>query len=154
MQFVKRCAQLAVAAVLASGLAPLSATSLFAARPAAADVAGTLDPNFGAGGQATTSFPLEKPAAKAVVSESNGNIVVAGQATAGGPVDFVARYLPSGQPDPAFGGGDGFVVPSQVISVESMAVQADHKIVLGGSIGTAFAVERLAADGTLDTNFG
>src|SRR5438874_8093102 len=135
-----------VAAIIATvvplvGLAP----------PAVADVNGATDPNVGTGGMVTTAFAMDQPNARAVAVRPDGKIVLAGRAIAAQPIDVVAQYLPSGAPDLSFGGGDGFVVPNVTLDVESMALQADGKILIGGSNGSGFAVQRLNADGTSDS---
>jgi uncharacterized delta-60 repeat protein len=67
---------------------------------------GALDPTFGSAGVVTTSFSeLGSEGAAALAVQADGRLVVAGYAGPyGGDSDFaVARYLPEGAPDPAFG---------------------------------------------------
>src|SRR4051794_26675786 len=130
---------IAIVAVIAAACVPLA----MMARPASADVVGALDPNFGSGGTAATSFLMDQPNARAVAVRPNGKIVVAGQGTAAQHIDFVAQYSQSGAPDLQFGGGDGFVVLNQTIDIESLALQPDGKIIVGGAIGSAYAIQRL-----------
>jgi uncharacterized delta-60 repeat protein len=75
-----------------------------AAWPAEA-AAGDLDPSFSDDGIAVT-FP-EGGVATAVAVDGEGRIVVAGSTLAGGIDVAIARFLPDGSRDPAFGDGDG-----------------------------------------------
>lgn len=90
----------------------------------------------------------------------NGKIVIAGTATSG-VNDFAVTCLrDNGQPDPTFGGGDGYVRHSVAAgfafedNAKSFAVAPDGKFVVagtmlrGGSLETA--VMRLLPDGSLD----
>src|SRR2546423_2176808 len=97
----------AVVAALIATLLPLIITA--AAQPAAADVAGGPDPNFGTGGKTTASFLMDQPNGRAVALRPDGKIVVAGRGTAAQHVGFVAQYSPSGAPRLLVRGGDGVV---------------------------------------------
>ena len=92
------------------------------------------------------------------VLQSNGDIVVSGGFG-------VARYLPNGQLDKAFGTGGlasaGFAFDGD--SGTAVAVQPDGKIIWVGSQGNPdfppggtfeFAVARFNPNGTLDASFG
>ena len=120
---------------------------------------GSADESFGDAGVARVrgfegrSSPVY---ARPVAVQRDGKIVVA----AGGGV---ARLLPSGRPDPSFGGGDGVVSigptgGSSEIRVLSIALQPDGKVVLGcgGFVDPrgVVRVARLHRDGSLDTSFG
>ena len=78
----------------------------------------------------------------------------------------VARYEPDGALDPSFGGGDGFVIVSDVdgarpfYSAGALARQPDGKLVVAGTVGgggegdaTRVVVMRLLPDGRLDRSF-
>jgi uncharacterized delta-60 repeat protein len=73
--------------------------------------AGQPDPTFGAGGVAPALYAAPGRA-NAVAVQQNGKVLIAGGVQgAGGVQDFaLARYLPSGQPDPTVGGGSGKAV--------------------------------------------
>lgn len=115
---------------------------------------GTLDSSFGSGGRVLTSF-TGGSAAQAVALTPGGGIVVAG----GGSTDFaaLARYLPSGALDPAFGAG-GFAVVSfaGAGSARDLAVLADGDlVVLGDGDESGFAaLVGLTTAGVLDETFG
>ncbi|MDQ1516245.1 MAG: hypothetical protein QOE80_2075 [Actinomycetota bacterium] len=178
---------------------------------------GHLDPSFGAGGTVmTTIVPGITAIGRSVVVDADGRIVVGGQAGLGGTgyngVFALARYLPDGRPDPAFGGtgivttdvspGDddlrallltpdgtliaagssssqrspavvrylpdgrverifdqshGPVDANQLGDVEAAALQADGKVVIGGSVvgdQPGFLLVRYLADGSVDPSFG
>jgi uncharacterized delta-60 repeat protein len=143
---------------------------------------GSLDPGFGIGGTdgnglLTTNFGTnsdgsgtnDSPAGVAL--QSDGKIVVAGSTDPPGADkgDFaVARYLPDGAPDPAFGGGDGLVTTDfggpngdsgSAIAVEGAAGTAGFRIVVAGTKNLAgqnkaFAVAAYTENGTPDAGFG
>jgi uncharacterized delta-60 repeat protein len=75
------------------------------------------------------------------------------------PEIIVLKYNPNGTPDAAFG-NNGFLQVNPGLGNNSgnvLLVQSDNKIVIGGNIegdGYNFAVFRLNADGTEDTQFG
>lgn len=138
---------------------------------------GSLDPNFGTGGQLTTDFGFSVPAkndiARAIAVQTDGRIVVAG--TAGGHF-AVARYNSDGSLDNTFGSTVGETrTGMQIIDFggladhcNAVAVQADGKIILAGesvfdhgspfvlhpnTVYGDFAVARLDSDGSLDESF-
>lgn len=84
-----------------------------------------------------------------IALQSDGKVVFhLGMKTGKGSV-FV-RYLPNGDPDGSF--GIGYIATSR-ITANSMIIQSDDKILLGGNSGSNFAVSRLTANGMPDTNF-
>src|SRR5689334_5774026 len=114
---------------------------------------GSLDPTFGNGGKVLTPGG----GASDAIMQPNGDIVVS---TGSG----VARFLPTGQLDTAFGSGGlastGFVGGE---GLQGVALQPDGKIIWVGSQNTpgfpafgtfSFAVARFNANGTLDASFG
>jgi uncharacterized delta-60 repeat protein len=140
---------------------------------------GSADGTFGAGGFAHVQFsPTSTDQATAVAVEADGKIVVAGTTTdSSGNRNFgVTRFNPNGTLDTTFGfNQNGLVVidftgpttPTHVDAVlSSMIVEADGRIVLGGSATfnkgangpsgvpvVDFAVARLNNDGTQDADF-
>ncbi len=122
---------------------------------------GTLDPGFGVDGKVTTPF-AKFGSAEAVAIQPDGKIVIAGGAQGIAGAEFlVARYLPSGALDPAFGGGDGIaMVPMGVGDAEAEAVGLGSE---GRILATGYAelpgekeamgVAVLLADGSLDPGF-
>src|SRR6476646_6097202 len=126
---------------------------LVQAQATADSTPGSLDPTFGNGGKVLTPGG----GASDAIMQPNGDIVVS---TGSG----VARFLPTGQLDTAFGSGGtasaGFVGGEGGTGV---ALQPDGKIIWVGSQNTpgfpafgtfSFAVARFTANGTLDTSFG
>ncbi|MGH9038582.1 MAG: hypothetical protein ACRD0O_22720, partial [Acidimicrobiia bacterium] len=117
---------------------------------------GQLDPSFGTSGLVTTGQGLV--AGLAARLDPTGRIVLAGQGgSPGGPYDLaVARYLPDGRLDPAF--GDRGVVRNDLGPsgewVSSLALQPDGGVVLAGTSGSSFALLRYLADGRPDPAFG
>jgi uncharacterized delta-60 repeat protein len=94
-----------------------------------------------------------------VALQSNGDIVVA--VGTGGPGSGLVRFLPNGTRDTVFGNG-GFAALPNIgggSARPGLAVQSDDKLVWAGqgtaaNGGSAFAVARFNANGTLDQGFG
>lgn len=129
--------------------------------------AGALDPTFSGDGLATLS---QLTSATSVRLAADGKIVVGGAGT--GPVDdpyqpgqqyvgtgfAAARLNANGTFDTSFG-GDGQVVTSManLFGSSSVAVQADGRVVLVGSVPQTYSdigVVRLTAAGGYDPSFG
>ena len=124
-----------------------------AAAPANAVAPGGPDRSFGQRGTVTTEVGGDD-VAQDVVVQPNGKIVVVGSSD--GKV-VVARYKPDGRPDRSFS-GDGRVVTDLGVpggyGGQAVALQADGKIVVGGSNGDyAMAVLRYTPTGQLDRTF-
>src|SRR5262249_53777861 len=104
------------------------------------------------------------PNAVRVAVDASGRIVVSGT-TAGTTKDFlVARFNPNGSLDTTFGAAHTGVVTTDVLSgsddhANALSLQADGKIVVGGSAHpvtgeeTLLALARYNPNGTLDTTF-
>jgi uncharacterized delta-60 repeat protein len=131
---------------------------------------GSLDLSFGSGGKVITDVQGGDEGAEDVAIQPDGKIVVAGHNdspfTLTGGVFVIARYLPNGSLDPAFGSG-GIVrtsFSSSSVAALAIALQPDGKIVAaGGGVlnnepgGGAFNVSAMARynpDGSLDQTFG
>jgi uncharacterized delta-60 repeat protein len=128
--------------------------------------AGALDQGFGLHGLVLDS-PFNALEGGTVSLQSDGKILLAGSANST-PYEIFAdqfileRYNPDGTPDSSFGTGgkvETHLAPFSVDEADSIAVQADGKIlVAGGSFvpgGTtvSFAIVRYNSDGTLDPTF-
>ncbi len=110
---------------------------------------GTLDPGFGRNG--VVHIPVgEQAIGDAVAIEPDGRIVVAGSAFAGRAIAAVARLLPSGANDPAFGAG-GLTTFALGRAINAVTIAPGNRILLAGSGPTAI---RLTARGGLDPSFG
>lgn len=148
----------------------LAAFSLMAAMfliglPVDAEAAspGRLDTSFSGDGKVSTSVAGDDDANDVVV-QPDGKIVVVGRTDLGGggaAFDFfVVRYNTNGTLDTTFGTG-GIVTTDfgNIDSVQSVALQADGKIVVAGAtdpvgaVTSDFAVARYNANGSLDTTF-
>ncbi len=121
---------------------------------------GGLDPSFGIGGVVHAAPGAQ---ANAVALGPGGTIVAAGQVRAGDGFQRaeVLRLSSSGTPDASLGpGGARLVDLGQDSVANGVAVQADGKIVLAGSVGPgihqgiAALIARLTASGGVDTSFG
>ncbi|TAK07109.1 MAG: hypothetical protein EPO39_07310 [Candidatus Manganitrophaceae bacterium] len=121
---------------------------------------GSLDAGFGTGGIVTTHMGTSSDAAWGVVVQPDGNIVAGGSVIFGTQNTGLARYLPNGTLDPAFGSGGKVVTQFGRVGFvgTDIALQPDGKIVIGArglnSNDTDFGVARINADGTPDTTFG
>jgi uncharacterized delta-60 repeat protein len=131
---------------------------------------GSLDTSFGDGGKVIADFGKETDLGTDVAIQADGKIVVAAFSGSQGigQADFVvARYHADGTPDTGFGLGGrtttDFPDPYFHDAAESMVIQADGKILLGGSTGRDvfgggvffdYALARYLPDGTLDSGFG
>jgi len=120
---------------------------------------GALDPSFNGTGYKDVTFGSVQDRATCVALKADGKILLGG--TSGNTAQFfsVARLNSDGSYDSSFGtGGKVQILFSGSESfVESMAVQDDGKIVLGGyTVGGAkdFALARINSNGSLDTTFG
>lgn len=144
---------------------------------------GSLDPDFGTGGQVTTKFGGHA-AGESVAIQTDGKIVVAGSAQqdSTGTNFALARYNPDGTLDTYFGSGgivmtDFFSNPVDDVAGflvtfdhgRGLALQSDGKILVAGfsqrfefreDFGdftitrSDFALVRYNSDGSLDTEFG
>jgi uncharacterized delta-60 repeat protein len=118
---------------------------------------GSLDSGFGTGGRVITTFGGTDQAS-AVILQPDGKIVVAGQTDTGVSIDFaLARYMPNGSLDGAFGIGGrvttNFTGASDDLG-SAVALQSDGKILVGGTSDDNFALARYTAEGILDSTFG
>ena len=124
---------------------------------------GSPDFDFGSGGQVTTDFERLNDDAFAVLPRSDGSIVAVGSSRDRlSDYDFaVARYLPNGQLDTAFGtaGKTSTDFNKGFDRARAAVLQPDGRIVAAGFSITPngghenFAAVRYLANGTLDTTF-
>lgn len=124
--------------------------------------AGTLDPSFGSGGKTNFRFSdVSSDGATDAVLQPDGKIVMVGSSglsgqSAGFNKFAVARLNPDGSLDTGFGTG-GLVLTDfnnqQAEGAQSVILQPDGKIVVGGSVGPVFAIARYTTSGALDTTF-
>lgn len=116
---------------------------------------GSLDTTFGGGdGIVVTDFYGDDDRATSVKLQADGKIVVGGKV-----VDFdlftdfgLARYNSDGSPDTSFN-GSGTVSTVTDCGINSLAVQTDGRIVVGGSLDDV-VLARYGSDGSLDNTFG
>lgn len=124
---------------------------------------GRLDPSFGAGGWLQLRLGLAS-AANSLILESDGRILAAGYVRnlKGGNFQvLLLRLMPTGAPDPSFG-GNGFVILPGTSEVEQIVAIARHQQ-SGKTIGVAneengydkkFIFFRVDFEGRLDSTFG
>ena len=121
------------------------------------DPAGVLDPVFGTNGVVRTRIGGSSEA-RSVVVQPDGKIVAAGTTWTGMPEPphsamALARYLPDGSLDPAFG-SDGTVtaaIGSTSASASSLALQASTVVSLGS---TRYTCQMATAAADVDNSGG
>lgn len=130
---------------------------------------GSPDASFGDGSRVQSELPETGPV-RALTVDGSGRILAAGATRPTGANDLddfaIARYLPTGALDPAFG-GDGVVTTDLRgggDAISGLAVRADGAIVAGGTshapgtgngpVEPRFAVARYTDDGALDPSYG
>jgi uncharacterized delta-60 repeat protein len=115
--------------------------------------AGSLDPNFGVGGIATTPNTTAKTAAL----QSDGKIVVGGSiSTVQNPQQSgVLRYDTRGALDTSFGtGGKLSIGGTNTGPVFAVAIQTDGKVLAAAPANFRLTVFRFNSNGTVDSTFG
>ncbi|MFF8278782.1 calcium-binding protein [Streptomyces lateritius] len=145
-----------------AALAAAAATALVVALPGQAAAApGDLDPAFGDAGRLVSDLGGYEQAT-AVAVQPDGRIVAVGGIDRNGGDFALARYLPDGSPDPAFGdGGRVFTdIDGGGDTANGVALQPDGAIVVVGTSestslgGFYLTVARYLPDGTPDLGFG
>jgi uncharacterized delta-60 repeat protein len=117
---------------------------------------GSLHSSFGLGGKVTTDFGGYDHA-RAVALVGKGRVVVGGDYTTGGPRNpglALARYLPNGRLDPAFGSGGVATAPGPVPTAIATDGFFPGQIDVAGGSGGDFALARYRRNGTVDNSFG
>lgn len=90
-----------------------------------------------------------------VALQTDGKIVMSGYTWDNVTGDvFVIRLNTDGSLDNTFGTDGVALVSNSTDVTESIAVQSDGKILIGGYTDDSFTVARFNTDGTLDTDFG
>jgi uncharacterized delta-60 repeat protein len=124
-------------------------------------------PTGGADGQAFVRVGTSQTSAAASVSglaiQSDGRLLVVGQARESNGYNtdgFIARVLPSGTIDKAFGAGEGFVtydsaeITDNFDSIDTVALDKQSRIVIATRMaGGELSIERLLASGESDPLF-
>ncbi len=148
--------------VTATATDPSNNTSEFSLNVTASAAVNTAPSFFVGDGNTITSTGANWDAIRAVAIQTDGKTIAAGSVNNGGSdIDFfLARYHTDGTLDVTFGTGGIIVtaITANADSAESVAIQADGKILVAGSrnngLTNNFAVVRYNPDGTLDTTFG
>lgn len=118
---------------------------------------GALDNTFGTGGKVITSLGNFGDNCNAVAIQSDEKIVVGGftQSSFTSSDFALVRYNADGTLDNTFGTGGKVITPVETNSRgNSVAMQSDGKILLGGASHWYINLVRYHSDGTLDTTFG
>jgi uncharacterized delta-60 repeat protein len=117
---------------------------------------GSSDASFGLGGRAATALGTSQDGvARPLAMQPDGKIVLVGSRR-GVTSDFaVARFLPDGSPDTAFGTGGEVDTDfsSAVDSGYAVAIDPQGRILVAGGIED-LKIARYLSDGTLDASFG
>jgi len=115
---------------------------------------GTIDTNFGSGGQVFTAITANDDPARALALQPDGKIVVAGTCS---DAFCLARYSSTGVLDPSFGSSGSVVTNIGTGLVRAVALQPDGKIVVAGACVNGnwdFCLTRYGSSGALDLSFG
>jgi uncharacterized delta-60 repeat protein len=119
---------------------------------------GTLDTTFGTTGIVRTPLGSADGGFTDVLLDPDGNLVTVGSVEGEVVHGVIARYLPTGALDPAFGSGGITRTDLGDVRFNGVARQADGKLVAVGSVDLGatedVVVVRFDADGTIDTTFG
>src|SRR3954453_6306227 len=119
---------------------------------------GSLDSTFGTRGQVVPALPgTSLDGVRAIQTFRDGRIVAAGTLRqADGSTRFVAlRLLPTGEMDPSFGAGLGYVLAGpRDAQLATMVMDRNGNVFLAGESGGAPLIVRLLPDGTIDPTFG
>ena len=111
---------------------------------------GTIDSTFGSSGKVF----IEEVFPNKLAVQPNGKIVLVGfRRSSSGRNFYVARLNSNGSFDTAFN-GTGEIIMDLSGEANSVKIQSDGKILVGGTIQEKFAVFRFNVDGSLDTAFG
>lgn len=121
---------------------------------------GSLDQTFGSNGSVQTTFGDSAAEGNDLVLQADGKIIVVGFTGAGSYSSLnnfaLVRFNPDGSLDQSFGAGGKVKSVSGVAT--SVALQADGKILVGGTYDTGssngFMVARYNSNGLLDGTFG
>lgn len=126
---------------------------------AEASVPLSVDTTFGNSGSVSQSYITT-----ATAVQSDGKVVTTGLYYRGGTSNFydaaVSRYNTNGTPDTTFGGTGTVItdISGQSDRIQSVLVQSDGKIVIGGYAGDGptyqWELARYNTDGSLDSSFG
>lgn len=121
---------------------------------------GTLDVTFNGTGRVVTDMNGASDVGRAVAVQADGKIVMAGEVTVGGNyMCGVARFLTNGTLDTSFDTDGKTVIGAGGVAnhVNSVALQSDGKIVLGGDVFNGanydFQIARLNSNGSPDSSF-
>ena len=120
---------------------------------------GTRDFTFGNNGVAFTNLSFQYESGTEVVVQPDNKIVIASSDRVGNTSDWaVERYNANGTLDTSFGNNGLFTLDVtggfDGDALNTLALQADGKILIGGHSDNQFKVGRLNSNGTLDTSFG
>jgi uncharacterized delta-60 repeat protein len=122
---------------------------------------GSIDNTFGISGITITDF-LYQEYVSSIALQADGKIVIGGTLNSSEANHLVARYNTDGTLDGTFGTG-GYVYyhlgsPFSYEKLNSIAIQADGKIVIGGTaygvVDSDYCLARLLTNGNLDPTFG
>src|SRR6478735_708853 len=119
---------------------------------------GSLDSTFGTKGQVVPALPgTSLDGVKSIQTFRDGRIIAAGTLRlADGSSRFVAlRLLPTGEIDPSFGAGLGYVLSGpDDAQLATMVMDRNGSVILGGESAGSPLIVRLLPDGTIDPTFG
>ena len=110
---------------------------------------GVLDITFGGGDGIYTS--IDGVTIYAMQIDSLGRHIIAGHDGSGWRVE---RLTTDGVLDTTFGGGDGIYTSGTGLRIHAIQIDSLGRHIIAGYDGSGWRVERLTADGVLDTTYG
>lgn len=119
---------------------------------------GIIDSTFGVNGIVITDFITSDDSLTSLILQSDGKILAAGKTNLSSKDIAIARYNPDGTLDISFD-GDGLIVTDFGYdeAANSIALQADGKIIVAGYLSDGvtidFLVARFNTDGSIDLTF-
>ncbi len=125
---------------------------------------GLVDQDYRDSGQTQYAPTQEDMVIRQIALDSERRLVLIGSAKVASFNDnrdlFIARLLPSGEPDPSFG-ENGFRLLGSSVDGEnvhddgySLVIDSNNQIFVAGSVFNDMAVWKFRSDGSLDLNFG
>jgi uncharacterized delta-60 repeat protein len=114
---------------------------------------GSTDNSFGTSGKVVTNISGATSLGLTTMTVSaNGKIILGGSAD-GFSKAALAVYTSTGDLDVAFD-ADGIIQPNSMVEIQSIQVQTDGKIIIGGNGSNFATIVRINTNGSVDNTFG
>lgn len=114
---------------------------------------GSIDNSFGTAGKVVTNIPNATSLGLTTMTISATGKIILGGTADGFSSAALAVYTSTGDLDLAFD-TDGIIQPSSMVEIQSIKVQTDEKIIIGGNGSNFATIVRLNTNGSPDNSFG